>query len=264
MFILTVASKWCWYIESIYLQLLLLYTPVNLLDNLASLNYTASQTIPLMLCNLAVMMVWGIDMHPFVLANIQNYFYVKLLLISHLFSFFLTFEMEVSYAEILKHFYCYLYYFEYNLLDSPQGFRVLWMCLYLIICVWWLSLSSYEVIKNKHNKVGEIFRSVKMMKRSKLYVSILLMRRTIFVIFLITLQSIQSWILVIMLGVVQIWYLIYIIILRPFEEKRNNVIEILNEIFFSILLNSLIFLNSENLWNSTLQNSKWPIWNWMH
>ena len=129
---------------------------------------------------------------------------------------------------------------------------VLWMCFCLIIFVSWLSLSSYEVIKNNHNKVGEIFNGVKMMKRSKLYVSILLIRRAIFVILLITLQSIQSWILVSMLGILHIWYLIYIIILRPFEEKRNNIIEIVNEIFFSILLNSLIFLNSESVWNSTL------------
>ena len=129
---------------------------------------------------------------------------------------------------------------------------VSWLCLYLIICVLLLSLSSYEVIKNKHNKVGEIFSGVKMEKKSKLYVSILLIRRAIFVILLITLQSIQSWILVTTIGILQIWYLIYIIILRPFEEKRNNIIEIVNEIFFSILLNSLIFLNSESVWSSTI------------
>ena len=129
---------------------------------------------------------------------------------------------------------------------------VFWMCLCLIICVLSLSLSSYEVIKNKHNKVGEIFSGVKMEKKSKLYVSILLMRRAIFVVLLISFQFIQSWILVIVIGILQIWYLIYIIIFSPFKEKRNNIIEISNEIFFSILLNSLIFLNSEGDWNSTL------------
>ena len=129
---------------------------------------------------------------------------------------------------------------------------VLLLCWCLIIFVSWLSLSSYKVIKDQHNKLGEIFSGVKMVKKSKLYVSILLMRRAIFVILLITLQSIQSWIQVSMLGILQIWYLIYIIILRPFDEKRSNIIEIVNEIFISILLNSLIFLNSESAWTSTL------------
>ena len=129
---------------------------------------------------------------------------------------------------------------------------VFWMCLCLIICVSLLSISSYEVTKNKHNRFGEIFSGIKMVKKSKLYVSILLMRRAIFVILLITLQSIQSWILVTILGVLQIWYLICIIIVRPFEEKNSNIIEIVNEIFTTVLLNSLIFLNSEGAWNSTL------------
>ena len=148
--------------------------------------------------------------------------------------------------------------YSYTISDSKRiislkfSVFILWLCLCLVICVSWLSLSSYEVIKNKHNKIGEIFSGVKMMKSSKLYVSILLMRRAIFVILIITLQSIQSWILITMLGLLQIWYLIYIVILRPFEENRNNIIEIVNEIFFCILLNSLILLNSENVWNSTL------------
>ena len=148
--------------------------------------------------------------------------------------------------------------YSFTILDSKRIISLLfsilvsWLCLCLIICVLSLSLSSYEVIKNKHNKVGEIFSGVKMVRKSKIYVSVLLIRRAIFAILLITLQFIQSWILVTMLGVLQIWYLIYIIILRPFEEKWNNIIEIVNEIFFSILLNSLIFLNTESAWSSTV------------
>ena len=91
-----------------------------------------------------------------------------------------------------------------------------------------------------------------MHKWRKSYVLVLLMRRAIFVILLITLQSIQSWILIVILSILEIWYLIYIVILRPFKEKKDNIIEITNEIFFSVLLSSLIFLNSENDWNSIL------------
>ena len=114
-----------------------------------------------------------------------------------------------------------------------------------------VSLSSYKIIKDRHNKLGEIFNSIEMHK-SKLYVPVLLMRRAIFVTLLITLQSIQSWILISLLSVLEIWYLISIIILRPFEEKKNNIIEITNEIFFLVLLSSLIFINTENDWNSKL------------
>ena len=80
--------------------------------------------------------------------------------------------------------------YSFTISDSQRTISLLfsilvsWLCLCLIICVSLLSLSSYEVIKNKHNKVGEIFNGVKMMKRNKLYVPILLMRRAICVILL--------------------------------------------------------------------------------
>ena len=88
--------------------------------------------------------------------------------------------------------------------------------------------------------------------KSKFWVSALLIRRLIFVIMLITLESIQSWILICALSILQIWYLAYVIILRPFINKKDNIIEITNEIFFSVLLISLIFFNLEKDWNSTI------------
>ena len=129
---------------------------------------------------------------------------------------------------------------------------VLWLCFCLIFFVSWLSLSSYEVIKDQHNKIGEVFSGLEMKKRNKLYVSVLLIRRAVIVILLITFQFIKSWILIAMLSLLQTWYLIYIIILRPFQSKKDSIVEIVNEIFFSIFLSSLIFLTSEDDWNQTL------------
>ena len=56
----------------------------------------------------------------------------------------------------------------------------------------YLSLSSYEVKENEHNRIGEFFAGVKMQKKAKLYSSLLIARRTIFVIFLISLASVSS------------------------------------------------------------------------
>ena len=43
----------------------------------------------------------------------------------------------------------------------------------------------------------------------------------------------------------------YVIITRPYKETNSNIIEIINEIYFTIFLSSLIFFNEENDWNST-------------
>ena len=58
---------------------------------------------------------------------------------------------------------------------------ILCLCIVLIIFALWLSLSSYEVLKDNHNKIGEIFRGIKMQKISKLYVTILFIRRVVFI-----------------------------------------------------------------------------------
>ena len=125
------------------------------------------------------------------------------------------------------------------------AFWVVLLCLALIIFVFWLSFSSYEISEEDHSKLEEIFSGVKMQKSSKLYVPILLIRRALFVVLLITLASIQSWLLISILSLFQFWYFVYIIILRPFKSIKDNIIEISNELYFSILLSSLIFLNSE-------------------
>ena len=73
---------------------------------------------------------------------------------------------------------------------------ILFLCFCFIFFVSYLSLSSYELVKNYHNKIGEIFWGVNMKKRSKFFVSVLLARRAVFVVLLITLNLIQSWILI--------------------------------------------------------------------
>ena len=131
---------------------------------------------------------------------------------------------------------------------------VLLLCLALILFVFWLSFSSYKFYEENHSKLGEIFSGVKMQKSSKLYVTTLLIRRALFVVLLITLASIQSWLLISILSLFQFWYFVYITILRPFISIKDNIIEISNELYFSILLSSLIFLNSEKDWNLSITN----------
>ena len=124
----------------------------------------------------------------------------------------------------------------------------------MIVWVFALSLSSYEVSKEAHSSIEEIYNGVDTKKKSKLYVSILLIRRAVFIALLITLSSIQSWLMISILSVIQFWYMTYIVLIRPFESKKDNMIEIINETFFQILLGSLIFLNSKENWNSQITN----------
>lgn len=51
---------------------------------------------------------------------------------------------------------------------------------------------------------------------------------------------------------VQLVYLAYGAYLRPYREAKANVIEVVNEVYFLLLLSSLIYLNTESEWTPTL------------
>ena len=140
------------------------------------------------------------------------------------------------------------------------AFIAMFLCIILIVIITLISISSYEVVKNRHNKIGELFSGQKMQKKTKLYTSILLLRRMIFIILLLSLVSVRSWIVITILSLLQLWYLITIIIIRPFIKIRNNMIEIINEIYFFVLFISLINFNSKENWNSTVTMTYTNYW----
>ena len=131
-------------------------------------------------------------------------------------------------------------------------FSILMIVLYLMIITStvYLALSSYKLEKEKHNKLGELFTDLKNSKKSKLYVAILLLRRLAYVTLLITLVSTPSRVLVSVITFIQILYAVYIVYWRPYEEVKANIIEIVNEAYFSVLLLILAFVNCESDWSS--------------
>ena len=113
-----------------------------------------------------------------------------------------------------------------------------------------LSISSYATDEDKHNKLGELFSGLKMDKKFKFYVVILIFRRAIFVVLLLTWVSVASRLLIGVLAFLQLIYFSYVCFLRPFKEFKDNLIEIMNETFFLLLLSALIYFNTKTNWSS--------------
>ena len=78
----------------------------------------------------------------------------------------------------------------------------------------------------------------------------MLIRRSIFVFLLLILRWISSKLLIEILSGAQLINIIYIIYARPFKDIKCNIIEIVNEFYFSFLLSALIYLNIEDKWAS--------------
>ena len=114
--------------------------------------------------------------------------------------------------------------------------------------------SNTENSDIKIEKFGEFYLDLKKQKKFKISCGFLLLRRFVFIILLITLVSKSSITARSILTWVQIIYLIFVIYLRPFEEIKLNIIEIINEIYFTCLFSSLLFLNSRSDWSTTITN----------
>ena len=111
--------------------------------------------------------------------------------------------------------------------------------------------SSIPKANNKHNKFGELYAGLRNTTWARVYLTFQLMRRILFVVLLITLAQVSSSAITWTISSLQIIYLIMLLILRPFEGLNDNIIEIINEVFFSYFLCWLLHFNSEDIWSST-------------
>ena len=133
------------------------------------------------------------------------------------------------------------------------GFAILTNATWVLIStfVFYLSASLYTVDESKHNKLGEFFNGLKMQRRFKLHAFMLMLRRIMFVVLLLTWDSVTSRLLIGVLTFLQLIYLAYVWFMRPFWQIKDSLIEIVNEIYFLLLLSALIYLNEESYWSSS-------------
>lgn len=110
----------------------------------------------------------------------------------------------------------------------------------------------------EHHKLGEFSSGLKASKLARFYTILLLARRILFVVLLIVFNELDKMVLISIMAFIQAIYFSSIVFIRPFEDKQNNVIEILNEFVFSVLLGMLFHLNTEEAWTGFY--SKLYVW----
>ena len=129
----------------------------------------------------------------------------------------------------------------------------IWATFIIFVC--YLAL-NFENLKFKNlNMFGELFDGIKDNLKSRLYVVALLIRRAVFVLFLILLSSVSIKSAISLLSGVQWVYCILIIFIRPYELTKANVIEIINEVYFTCWFGSLFFLDSEDKWSNGITST---------
>ena len=140
---------------------------------------------------------------------------------------------------------------------TSLAFSILMILIFLLMAciVLYLIFSSYRLNESEHNKLEEFFRGIKQDKKHRFYVILLLLRRLILIALLITWTLISSRVLTSVLTVIQVAYFAYLSYLRPYVGIKGNLIEILNELYFSFLILFLAIVNNEGKWSSNKERS---------
>ena len=143
----------------------------------------------------------------------------------------------------------------YRLFSFIFSLSMILIFMLVAILILYVTFSAYRLNEREHNLLEEFFRGIQQNKRHKFYVTLLLLRRFLFVILLITWLFISSRVLIIFLSIIQVVYILNLSYLRPYEETKGNLIEILNEIYFGFLVLFLAIVNTEDEWNSIKTNT---------
>ena len=98
-----------------------------------------------------------------------------------------------------------------------------------------------------------LFYDLKESKSARIYTAIMLMRRNSLVLFLIFGQSFSAVFRLMILLKIQMIYMPIIIALKPFKKAADNIIDIVNEIFFLVLLSTLVFYNKKDHWDDSIK-----------
>ena len=96
-------------------------------------------------------------------------------------------------------------------------------------------------MKNKNSYFKEFINGFKETKKARLYFSFFMLRRLLSVILLIAAQEMWYGLKLILFVAIHFTVMIYVIIIRPFEKVKDNIIEVTNEIWYSVLISCLFF-----------------------
>ena len=130
---------------------------------------------------------------------------------------------------------------------------IAWIAIIAITIILTWSNDAYKLYESpdERSKFEQLFSEVSLNKKSRIFVWLLQIRRAVFVILLITIGPEFSIIAISILVGLQLIYFILLVVIRPYKEVNCNAIEIINELYFLVILASLLKYNNAADWEGT-------------
>ena len=155
-----------------------------------------------------------------------------------------------------------LYLFRFNNTDhlvSKIFSSILLLFWNIIIVLWFCLIFSTKIIEDgelqfKRRRWIHWFDGLKERRISRFYTLLFFLRRQLFWVLILLFKDMR---MIIKVSVYSSMQLVYIVILwfhRPFRYSKELVIDLINEFVYLSLWALLIHFNTEDVWNSVMQN----------
>jgi len=156
---------------------------------------------------------------------------LRILLEAYAFSFLAVFSEVYRTEEMSQHPLSY----------TISAVFLLLMVLSPVVLLMYYLRKRNQAVGNPY--VKELFKDLRMSHLAKLYHVYFLFRRIFMVMIIVLLESIDSEVRLTIFTSFQLFSLIFIIIFRPFDDVKDNIIEIINEASYLILCFMMVAIN---------------------
>jgi cysteine-rich repeat protein len=119
----------------------------------------------------------------------------------------------------------------------------------LLICIIFPLVSLIALCKDWKEGINELSVGLKSNSYAKVYQIVLILRKVVLISWMIWFKFIPQTPYLIFPSIYQFFHIFYVFIYRPFTIVKDNIIEIYNEITFTLMLSGLIYLKSKSKWN---------------
>jgi cysteine-rich repeat protein len=122
----------------------------------------------------------------------------------------------------------------------------------IVTLIFWIIFPLVSLIalwKDLKEGINELSVGLKTNLYAKVYQVVLILRRVVLVSWMVWFKFTSQMTFLIFPTIYQFLHICYILIVRPFTRVKDNIIEIYNELAFTLMLSGLIYLRKESKWN---------------
>jgi hypothetical protein len=144
--------------------------------------------------------------------------------------------------------------------DTQTAIASLWIAGVFVLFSLFLVLKAFYLLYRHWNNFDlnedfffmEYYADIRENKWARSYTSTLLTRRMAFIAIVLLCGFWNRNVIFMILLAIQLVYVVQLILIRPFIHLENNLIEVVNEIFYWVFVGLMLYLDGEEMWTDQM------------